>query len=662
MPRGRAGCRAWRRRDRPILSPARKTAASRGLSGLLRWLLPGFPEVSVFFWLFLLGTGWNFSTACAVDATDPEGWAQPHPQSEKFSVIHAFKNRAGRHQFAISLTKPEWHPFRILQYVIARTAPLRNEVRRRLARLRAKQRSTHEVDIGLLAEIQRHEALLRTPWLYFSGKTDGRIDGLVSDGASANVTHIARAVIEAHGLADHHPRLLKIVTSDARHTWIGHAYVQSNYHVLLTQLASQHASARTLKHYLRSRRYRAHSEDQVRKLQDALFAEIGEKRVLDATRLRLLVEHGRITPEQERRLGDVRQRTRLGMGCLDPKSPPRSVAPDHQEGKLCRVQRCTGCANGIVFPESMPSLARAYSELLHLRRSMSLLAWEGSSFADEYRIRRRDAAQLRCRRCRGGSRSLDRKAQSRRDRRPWHLSELLNGPCLRRLFRAPRNGGKSRFASIGDYDTLASRAWSEVRRIEIFPACRLDAPLINPPATWVPRGSLERAVTYGITPAKAGIPKNAGAAEVRDKSVRRALLALWLPQAPVGTVRQPKVSTWIRRAGELLRIARWQFETSPSEDGSVFARITMQDLLVGFFPTLEANEDTRESYARVLNILVDAGERGRISDWPQLFGRNATFPACSRWRRPEGTFPKSRPPQRPPPSRSRLSATTSSAR
>src|ERR1700730_10385727 len=64
--------------------------------------------------------------------------------------------------------------------------------------------------------------------------------------------------------------------------------------------------------------------------------------------------------------------------------PPRSVAPDHQDGRLCRIQRCTGCSNGIVFPESMPALARAYSELLHLRRSMSMTAWEGSSFADEY--------------------------------------------------------------------------------------------------------------------------------------------------------------------------------------------------------------------------------------------------------------------------------------
>lgn len=366
------------------LAPGAEERSSRGVSGLIRWLVPGFSEISVFFWLFLLGTGWNYSTACAVDATDPEGWAQPHPQSEGFAVIHAFKNRASRHQFAISMTKPKWHPFRVLQYVIARTLPLRNEIRRRLALLRAEHKAAAESDLQLMKQIERHERLLRTPWLFFSGKTEGRINGFLSDGTSVGLNRVGRAVIEAHGLAEKHPRLLSIVTSDARHTWIGHAYVQSGYQVLLTQLASQHASVRTLKHYLRSRRYREHSEAQVRKLQDALFEEIGEGRIVDPTRLRLLVEQGRITPEQERRLADIRQRTRLGMGCLNPKSPPRHVAPDHQQGKLCRVQRCTGCANGIVFPESLPLLARACAELLHLRRSMPVAAWDGSSFADEH--------------------------------------------------------------------------------------------------------------------------------------------------------------------------------------------------------------------------------------------------------------------------------------
>jgi hypothetical protein len=138
------------------------------------------------------------------------------------------------------------------------------------------------------------------------------------------------------------------------------------------------------RHYIQSRRYRAHSEAEIRKVQDALFSEIECGGVVDPTRLSLLVERGKITSEQERRLSDIRQRTRVGMGCLDPRSPPKQIDPDHPEGAICRVQRCTGCQHGVVFPESMPALACRFAELLELKRTMPIASWSGSSLADEY--------------------------------------------------------------------------------------------------------------------------------------------------------------------------------------------------------------------------------------------------------------------------------------
>jgi hypothetical protein len=181
-----------------------------------------------------------------------------------------------------------------------------------------------------------------------------------------------------------YPRLSTFKSSDARDAWIGYAYVQSGYNVLLTRLASQHVSLRTLRHYLRATRYRRHSEKQVSKLQHALFSEIEAGRPVDPVRLRLLVENGQITAEQEKRLADRRSRTRLGMGCLDPRSPPKRIAPEHAQGSLCRVQRCIGCSNGIVFQESMPALARALAELRHVRRTMPAASWDGSSFEAEH--------------------------------------------------------------------------------------------------------------------------------------------------------------------------------------------------------------------------------------------------------------------------------------
>jgi len=363
------------------VAPTMSERSSRGLIGALRWFAPSRSDTAIFLALFLLSTGWNFATATAVDVSSPDGWFQPHPQVDRFAVIHAFKHRADRHQFAISMMRPKWHPYRLVNYMIEVTAPLRRQVLRELEDFRKEYVNSPSVALG--AEIHRHERLARSPWLFASVKV-GKVSGFIEDMDVTHVSALVRDTVLRHGLEKTHPRLLQFKTSDVRDAWIGYAYVQSGYNVLLTRLASQHATSRTLKHYLGFRRYRSFSEGQVSKLQHALFSEIEARRPVDPTRLRLLVANGEITPEQEARLLDLRQRTRLGVGCLDPRAPDKAVAPDHPAGALCRVQRCVGCSKGIVFEESLPALAKALAELRHIRRTIPMTAWDGSSFADEH--------------------------------------------------------------------------------------------------------------------------------------------------------------------------------------------------------------------------------------------------------------------------------------
>jgi hypothetical protein len=311
-----------------------------------------------------------------------QNWTEDHPQKPEFMVLHAFKGRADRHVFAISMRKPEWHPYQIVRFMISRTAALRRTVQHQLNEARERHKS-HPTLKGL-AEVARLQSMVKSPWLFHVVNEVGRI-GVFTHDDSAQLNQIARlAASREVGLLDRHPQILKITTSIARDAWIGHAYVQSGYHILLTRLASQHATSRTLKYYLNRRRYRAHSEQQTRLWQKAVFSEIESGRVLDHTRIRILVVKGVITPEQEKRLLDLRQRTRLGMGCLDPTNPPREVSPDHKAGSFCRVQRCTGCCHGVVFEESFPPLARAYAELLFLQGQLPYATWQGSSFEDEF--------------------------------------------------------------------------------------------------------------------------------------------------------------------------------------------------------------------------------------------------------------------------------------
>ena len=363
------------------LAPLMGERGEKGWAAALRWHYPAYQDMALFLWLFLLVTGWNLSTALSIDVSRLETWFEDHPQNPAFAIIHAWKQRSDRHQFTLSLKRPEWHPYQILLYVIERTKVLRKTVKNRLDQAHADYEQ-HPTDQGA-AKVAELLATVRSPWLYQLSNKLGEISSF-NDANSAHFGPIAREVARRHDLLDAFPELEDVTTSDARDTWIGYAYVQSNFHLLLTQLAAQHKNLSTLRHYLKSVLYRMHSEAQVRKLQAALFKELGEGRIIDPVRLRILVANGSITQEQEDRLMDLRQRTRLGMGCLDPTAPPREIAPDHKPGSVCRVQRCTGCPHGLVFHESLDLLARSYSELIQIQRAIPFTAWAGSSFEDEF--------------------------------------------------------------------------------------------------------------------------------------------------------------------------------------------------------------------------------------------------------------------------------------
>ncbi|MBE1203685.1 hypothetical protein [Aminobacter carboxidus] len=362
------------------LAPGMTERASEGIVGKLRWFHPSYQDTAVFFWLFLVGTGWNLSTAIGIDISDEKHWWEPHPQKPEFCVLHSFKGRADKHVFIPCLRKPEWHPYRIIEFMIKCTAPLRRTVLQRLADARAKYLSDGMPETA--AEIVRLETMSRSPWLFHVVNKVGEVGCLHGDDSS-HLNEIARLAAQKHGLFEDHPALAALVTGDARDAWIGHAYITSGNNILIARLAGQHEDYRSLVHYLRRRRYRAQSEGLVRAFQDVTFGEIESGRVLDATRIRLKLERGEITLEQERRLLDRRQRTRLGMGCLQPDSPPKNVSPDHVPGAICRVQRCTGCINGIVFEESLDPLTRARAELIYIQRTIPLAAWTGSSFEEE---------------------------------------------------------------------------------------------------------------------------------------------------------------------------------------------------------------------------------------------------------------------------------------
>jgi hypothetical protein len=193
---------------------------------------------------------------------------------------------------------------------------------------------------------------------------------------------------------------------------------------------------------------------------------------------------------------------------------------------------------------------------------------------------------------------------------------------------------------VENYAELSKAPWSEVRAIELFPGIRLDAEKFVIPEIWMAAGTLRNASNRIFWPAAAGIPADPELAAHRDECVRRALYALYLPgnTAKKG-IKANKPSTFRSRAPAFLRLAAWQFEHRPSRDGSVFGDLTLADIVTGFFPAKAKTEKSRPAYTKMLNALVDAGQRGVISDYPRFFaaGRGRQCHSCAAGKPPAGS-------------------------
>ena len=148
------------------LAPTMSSRKRDGLFGALRWFHPSRRDTAVFLWLFMIGTGWNLSTVLSIDISDEKLWCEKHPHKAGYVVMHAFKGRPKKHVFGISMTKPEFHPYAIMKFMIAQTEGLRQTLRRDLADARATYASAPSYE--LKKQIKQLERWIKSPWLYHS--------------------------------------------------------------------------------------------------------------------------------------------------------------------------------------------------------------------------------------------------------------------------------------------------------------------------------------------------------------------------------------------------------------------------------------------------------------------------------------------------------------
>ncbi|NKM69418.1 hypothetical protein [Rhizobium laguerreae] len=359
-------------------SPGQSARATQGYVGKLRYFAPAQADTAVYLWLFMLHTGFNLATTVDIDISNDQ-WFQTSFQDPSHVLISIFKKRSGTWVFAPSLVQPEFHPFQLIQFMIKRTEKLRKTLQLRLGRL--QEHDANFPTNTVKAEITYVQRLIKSPWLYHNIGDAGHVEGFQSSDAGL-LNRFIRNVVHAEELNIEHPWLSGLATTQVRDGMINFAHDRSGS-AMIAQYAAQHRSQRSLRYYLAKGQQRKKNFKAVNQIISLMIKEALNKNIIDFVRIRIMRERGEITAVQEQRLLDIRQRTRVGMGCLEPTNPPRHIAPDHTPDTICKIQRCTGCCHGIIFDDSVKPLSCALADLHYIKRDLPLSSWIDTSLADE---------------------------------------------------------------------------------------------------------------------------------------------------------------------------------------------------------------------------------------------------------------------------------------
>jgi hypothetical protein len=360
------------------LAPGHTDQATRGFAAKLRWFYPSLFDTVIFYLLFQLTTGWNESTCLNLDVTRSD-WETTHWLQPKLKILKSFKSRSNSFQYAVALENAQWRPYQIIRYMLLVTQGLRNRLLIDIADLEALQSSADSV--ALRHRIAHLKILFKSPWLFHSLDNVGEVVALSGSAFNYAFNGAIRALILRHDIRNKNGLLCNFKGSDWRDAFAAHS--NSATGVFSASAGLGHVAQRDINRYLNQPRLRRNAYTNVRVLMRKAFDEVQSGILLDGSTLRVLVQAGSITEEQRARIADYKNRSRLGMGCINPTSPPTKIAPDHRAGELCRHHRCSECSNGVLFDDSADLLVKRYAELIKIQEMIPATTWNISSYRDE---------------------------------------------------------------------------------------------------------------------------------------------------------------------------------------------------------------------------------------------------------------------------------------
>jgi len=374
-------------------------------------------EADAAYHMALLDSGWNTSTMLNIDATDPYSVAPSLKDSQAYLVLHgtevdvadipnddephllsmsAPKPRArGKVQICHGLAKNTCSAPYIVRAFIQRTEPLRAVLREQLrdtmaeyARLESSG-ADREALSKVFKRLQDLRQGIRCVWVYLGGNGmirwfkngDSGYRHVSSYERKNQISYLAKVIEQ---LAATGKTIGKVTPSDLRDL-AARKYFQQTGSIIALMLKLGHSSVRTTADYLNNQLTRVENDVVARHFFDHLFGELAEGRV-DLTILAQLCRHGPLSPEMEARLIEYRSlmRSRLSVGCSDPRNPPRSVDPEHVPGQPCGSHRCMlPCPHAKYLPDSLSGIAMRAEELMTISDMIPREAWLRERFHEE---------------------------------------------------------------------------------------------------------------------------------------------------------------------------------------------------------------------------------------------------------------------------------------
>ena len=320
-------------------------------------------------------------------------------------------------QSAISNNGRQLSPHNILLSLIRQTTPLRNRLKQKREELARNIASisplTNSERDTLNAAISGITAFINSPWIYeilaspkgtfgtSAGKTNtflpeiGRlqqaanikISNTNAKSRTGPVFQYAAQCINSK-LSETETKVSENISlTDLRDAFISWRYEKSGYSWMDAMLAAGHGNIESLRAYLRKKQHRAFSQKEFSRVTghmwDAITAQDSPHNREDLT-LVIAAKVAGASAEQIARWQAGKDRTYVGAGCINISSPPRHISPNHTDGTLCRIQRCTLCPeNAILFHDSHVHLAKRIAELRYLQCNMSITSWLASDYPIE---------------------------------------------------------------------------------------------------------------------------------------------------------------------------------------------------------------------------------------------------------------------------------------